>query len=984
MSQLIAVDRGTVSRARSWREFLRACFAAPSPRPTHRPSRLATRVAAAGALSYVACLALVWALSTTAPAQDVQVNSADNNASNLDNETTESETSVARNGSLVVIGYNTSRQAGELGAGSFTSLSGYAYSTNGGATFTDGGFVPAGSYQLDGDPALAFDSSGNLYYASLLENPTNFNSYIGVNQSTSTSPSVVFGNPVLLSGPNSTTGGFEDKEFIAVDKTGGTYNGRVYVAWSDFPASGNPQAMFAASSSTSPLAFSSSIELAPSSSSFQHGAFPLVGPDGSVYVAWSTLSSLSTPASATINLVKSTNGGASFANPDSSDPNPTKTVASFTSTIEDISTGTTMVGQSIVNPLRTRSFPFLAADYTPAGSPTRGNLYCVFEAQPGSTSPPRSEVFFTASTDGGKTWSAARNITSGLAATLGADPTNNDNWLPYITVSPVTGHIKILLYSRREDPGNQKIRVYEAGSTDGGLTFYNSSYSAVNFVPSVGYDPLLVPSYMGDYLFGFADANGLVGAWGDTRNDCTPPGGASSPCSPSGRGDQDVFAHSEADATGVDLAITPWGAVTGVGPLWQSPDIFVVNSANMEVNASLGIVNKLQARIRNLGNADATGAVVRFRFAPWYASIPDSAFELIGTVTVNVPAGGAPQIVPIDWSLVHLTDTNGGIWPGPISSFSHFCVRVDIEYPSDINLSNNAAQTNFFDVTVSKTPLGPIHFLIGNPYEREVTAEIVTSKLPPELKTVVRPPTIQLARPVARARTEARAPAAEEVAAPRLTLKPHELQIGTITLAKPPASVTAHLTHDLVVDVSTVIDGRPVSGFSVLLARANAAPAKPSPGPVKVVSKVIEEAVPPQEPVNPQKFEMTAPVERAQAVNTIAEYLASQKVKVTQRNAETGVVSAGAIPLNHEELLAAVPEQVRAKLPANAQGVYYVTFKATQSESGERQSNVTVSTRILVDFPRGADSPLRGRVVQSNGHLEQTYLSALTTRLNAR
>src|SRR5437899_6694978 len=101
---------------------------------------------------------------------DVQVNSQDHNAPNLDNNTTESETFVARKGALAVVGYNTSRQAGLLGSGAWTSLSGYAYSTNGGVTFTDAGFVPtSGSFILEGDPTLAFDSAGYLYYASLLE-----------------------------------------------------------------------------------------------------------------------------------------------------------------------------------------------------------------------------------------------------------------------------------------------------------------------------------------------------------------------------------------------------------------------------------------------------------------------------------------------------------------------------------------------------------------------------------------------------------------------------------------------------------------------------------------------------------------------------------------------------------------------------------------------------------------------------------------------
>lgn len=910
-------------------------------------------------------------------AQDVQVNSKDSNQSNLGNYTTESETQVARSGQLVVSGYNSSRQVGLLGAASWNSLSGYAYSTNGGSSFTDAGFVPStGTYILEGDPALAFDSAGNLYYASLLENPSAGGTYIGVNKSTSTSPTVTFGTPVVISGQFSTeagSGAFEDKEFIAIDTTGGTYNNRIYVAWSEFPASGNPQVMLAASSSNSPLAFSTSIELAPSAASFQHGAFPAVAPDGSVYVAWSTLSSTGSAASATINLVKSTNGGASFGNPDPSDPSPTKVVASFTSTVGDLGTG----GQS----LRTRSFPYLAIDKTPAGSPTHGNMYVVFQGQPGTAASPRSEVFFTSSTDGGKTWLAPRNITSGLAATLGGDSTNNDNWMPFISVSPVTGHIKILLYSRREDSANQKIRVYEAGSTDGGMTFYNRAYSSVSFTPSVGYDPIINPTYMGDYLTAEADSHGLVGAWGDTRNLCAPPAGAASPCSPTGRGDQDVLAHTESDATGVDLAITPWGAVTGVGATWQSPDIFTVNGSGTVVNAEKGIVNLLRARIRNLGNAGATNAVVRFRYAPWYASIPDSAFKVIGTVNVNVPAGGAPQVVPINWDLTNLSDTNGGIWPAPISTFEHFCVRVDISYPSDINLSNNDAQSNFFDVSTGNGPIGPIHFILGNPAERAATLQVVHANFDPEVAKLIKAPVITIPNAhMATAMTME--PTAAEAQVNEVNMQARELRVGTIEIERPPASVTAHLTHDLVYNVNSVVDGKTVGGFSVLLARANVPTAPKPDGPLHIVSKQVETPKPAaSQATAATTFSVRLAVPAAH--KSVATALAQQDVRIAINDPVHNTVSSGAIPLSHEQLLAATPASAHGMVAEEDTGMYFVTVKTVQGASAAT-STVSVAVRILVANPHDLDSPLAGRIIPSNGTLEKNLVGKLSVAMQAR
>lgn len=671
----------------------------------------------------LAGLLLVAVLSgCSAVAQDVQVNSKDHNALNLSNYTTESETAVARNGNLVVVGFNSSRQAGLLGTGAFTSLSGYAYSTDGGSSFVDGGFVPAsGTFILEGDPAIGFDSAGNVYYGSLLEDPSTNCSYIGISKSTSTSPSLVFGPPVAISGPGSCSLSFEDKEFLAVDTTGGHFNGRVYVAWSEFPPNGQPgepQALLAASTSTSPLAFGPTIALAPSSGSFQHGTFPVVGPDGTVYVAWSTLTSFESAASATINLVKSTDGGSTFGH--------LVTVANFTSTAGDMGSG----GMS----LRTRSFPYMAIDNTAAGSGTHNNLYVVYQGQPGNAASARSEIFFTRSIDGGATWSTPRSISSGAAVTVGADTTNNDNWLPSISVSPAAGHIRVLFYSRREDPNNQKIRVYEAGSNDAGQTWYNRPFSAQSFTPSVGYDPLLVKNYMGDYLDANADSDGLIGVWGDTRNLCAPPVGAQAPCGPSGRPDQDAWSAKASYSGGSDLAADLKEYARGVRP-------------------------KL-------------AAAKNYR-----AAVPQRA----------------------------------------------------------------SSQT----------------------------------------------------------------------------------------------------------------------------------------------SKETAKAANPQQ-IPPKKFELAVPMAPAEVHRSLAEYVASQGLTVLQNDPEKRLISSSAIPLSHDQLLQSITPSAQKLVTDNAVGKYFVTFKTNPSAEGALAAQVTVSTRILVVTSQDLDSPLGGRIVLSNGTLEQKHLNALTSMFNLR
>jgi hypothetical protein len=435
------------------------------------------------------------------------------------------------------------------------SLIEYAYSTDGGVTFTDGGVVPEFGHKLRGDPALAFGPNGTtLYYASIglvqesgrgkqggkQKGRETDISRIFVSPSTSLNP-VTFGPPVVISGL--TSGAKQDKELIAVDTTEGSFRGRVYVAWSEFPAGDTPyglsRILFAASSSAQSLAFSPTQSLTPLGSQLtenNHGAMPAVAPNGDVYVVWSAFTSgaAMNAAPQTIQIVRSTNGGDGFQNPDPADANnPSKTIARFTST----------VGR--MPPLiRTRGFPYIAIDHTPPDSPTRGNIYVVFQAKPLSPATGRSQIFFTRSTDNGKTWDMPRSISNGPDVTNG-DTTQNDNWLPSIAVSPVTGHIRVIFYSRREGPqNNTDIRVYDAGSSDGGLTWFNRPRSTIAFTPSTGYDTLLGAGspHMGDYNSVVAAGSNFYAVWTDTRNKCTPPSNAPRPCSPAGRrGDQDVF-----------------------------------------------------------------------------------------------------------------------------------------------------------------------------------------------------------------------------------------------------------------------------------------------------------------------------------------------------------------------------------------------------------------------------------------------------------
>jgi hypothetical protein len=98
-------------------------------------------------------------------------------------QTTESETTIAVAGSHVAVGYNDSQQTGLFfTAGS--DLTGYSYSTDGGASFTDGGTLPDTAEFVNlGDPWLASTRAGDMYYSTLADDALNLNLDVAVAKS---------------------------------------------------------------------------------------------------------------------------------------------------------------------------------------------------------------------------------------------------------------------------------------------------------------------------------------------------------------------------------------------------------------------------------------------------------------------------------------------------------------------------------------------------------------------------------------------------------------------------------------------------------------------------------------------------------------------------------------------------------------------------------------------------------------------------------
>jgi hypothetical protein len=303
-----------------------------------------------------------------------------------------------------------------------------------------------GPYDAGGDPAVAFDSEGNVFYAGLGFDRTAAPNAVAVNKGTfDGSGNLTWGAPTFIN-PTTSPSTLNDKEWIAADwHVSSPFRDRVYVSWTRFlfnPANGNyvQSPIFFAFSTDGGATFS-----APTNISgkvlYDQGSRPIVGYDGSLYVIFEGATRLATLDSQWI--VKSTDGGATWSK-------PTK--------IADV--------QDIVPPantvFRVNSFP--AGDVAP-----NGDLYVGWSTQlknaDGSLCASSTNTgchvaaVYSKSTNGGASWSTPALIFPALDASnrtaigypapglpVPPAPRRVDTFWPGVAVSPA-GRVYMSAYA---------------------------------------------------------------------------------------------------------------------------------------------------------------------------------------------------------------------------------------------------------------------------------------------------------------------------------------------------------------------------------------------------------------------------------------------------------------------------------------------------------------------------------------------------------
>lgn len=320
-------------------------------------------------------------------------------------------------------------------------------STDGGATWSDhlnDSMLNWDNYQSD--PTMTVDRLGR-FYCSFLDYSTTWedSSFISFIRSddqgaTWSSPHAVEDGP----GPY-----FEDKQFITVDRTGGPYDGNVYVAWARF---WNPTRMMFARSLDGAVTFEDTVIVGPvqevaGCGDYDAGQFaqPIVGADGSVYVFWSgnQIEPEICDGYYAMKMSKSTDGGQTW-------PIQARPIAQYN-----------YIGY-IEGDIAVYNCP--AGDADISGGPYDGTIYISYLN--GTIDDPyyHADMYLIKSVDGGETWSAPMRVNDDP---LGFDV---DQFHPWLTVNQ-DGVVAIIFYDQRMDPNHYLFDVFAAYSFDGGQTF---------------------------------------------------------------------------------------------------------------------------------------------------------------------------------------------------------------------------------------------------------------------------------------------------------------------------------------------------------------------------------------------------------------------------------------------------------------------------------------------------------------------------------
>ncbi|MDT8394271.1 MAG: T9SS type A sorting domain-containing protein [Bacteroidales bacterium] len=335
-----------------------------------------------------------------------------------------------------------------------------------------------GGYNIRGDVLSAYDGDGNLFYENMYGS-----SIQGCVLVKSTDNGQTWGNPVVAISGN-------DKNWLAADQTDGPYANYVYTVMTN-SGSGN---------------FSRSTNGGASfTTTFQPGTQSLPGmmvcvgawnsvDGGAVYVVTNSGSSFAS----NYTFYQSLDGGATFS---------LKSQQQFAGYV-----GTDVNGRNSVQNMRTRPYPFIAADNS--NGPYRGRLYLVYASNQPAGNGNKPDIFSRYSDDGGATWSSAVVVNDDF-------PSNtNHQWHPAVWTDLETGRLYVQWMDTRDTPTSDSALIYATYSDNGGQSFatnhaISNEKMKINCSTCGGGG---TPRYQGDYNAIVSNSVTSMSTWADFRN----------------------------------------------------------------------------------------------------------------------------------------------------------------------------------------------------------------------------------------------------------------------------------------------------------------------------------------------------------------------------------------------------------------------------------------------------------------------------------
>lgn len=323
---------------------------------------------------------------------------------------------------------------------------GYAYTLDGGTTWTFPGVLTPGTFRSD--PVLGADLAGNLFFQSLEGN-------LNLDVFRSTNGGVSWGAPVPSFGG--------DKNWMTIDTSGGPASGFVYGIWQRFAdccgTSVFTRSTFQGTSFQIPVPVAlwptfGTMDVGPDGTVFAAGVDGTVDQDFNTFVVSRSANAQVPAATPTFSGVSVNLAGAmAFGG-----PNPDGLLGQA-NVVVDRSTG-----------------------------PTKGNVYLLASVAPFDVPDPL-DVRFSRSTDGGTTWSSPVRVNDDASLA-------NWQWFGAIAVAP-NGRLDVVWNDTRNSGQTNVSQLFYSWSYDGGVTWAANLAASPPFDSTVGFPN---QNKIGDYL----------------------------------------------------------------------------------------------------------------------------------------------------------------------------------------------------------------------------------------------------------------------------------------------------------------------------------------------------------------------------------------------------------------------------------------------------------------------------------------------------